>query len=78
MVAFNDALADISSGRVDFALVGGASNILRPQTSLAFQRLHMLSPEVRPALCMPSAHHLQALPALSAGCTDSAPQAPGA
>ena len=48
-MAFNDAMADLVAGRTDYALVGGASNILRAHTSIAFQRLHMLSPEARPA-----------------------------
>ena len=43
----NDAVSDIRSGRIDYAIVGGASAILRPQTSLAFAKLNMLSPEVR-------------------------------
>ena len=60
MMAFNDAMADLSSGRIDFALVGGASNILRPQTSIAFQRLHMLSPEACPARRVPSVRGLPA------------------
>ena len=46
LMAFHDAMADLTSGRIEFAVVGGASNILRPQTSVAFQRLNMLSPEV--------------------------------
>ena len=47
LMAFNDAMADLAAGRTDYALVGGASNILRAHTSIAFQRLHMLSPEAR-------------------------------
>lgn len=46
LVAMNDAISDIRSGRIDYAIVGGASAILRPQTSLAFAKLNMLSPEV--------------------------------
>ena len=45
-VALNDAISDIKAGVVDYAVVGGASAILRPQTSLAFGKLNMLSPEV--------------------------------
>lgn len=45
-MAFNDAVSDILAGRIDYAVVGGASNIFRPQTSLAFQRIQMLSPDV--------------------------------
>lgn len=45
-MAFNDAISDMLVGRIDYAVIGGASNIFRPQTSLAFQRLQMLSPEV--------------------------------
>ena len=48
MMAFNDAMSDLDSGRIDYAVVGGASGIFRPQTSIAFQRLHMMSPDVRP------------------------------
>ncbi|KAK9916399.1 hypothetical protein WJX75_002178 [Coccomyxa subellipsoidea] len=44
-VALNDAISDIKAGVVDYAVVGGASAILRPQTSLAFGKLNMLSPE---------------------------------
>jgi 3-oxoacyl-(acyl-carrier-protein) synthase len=46
-MAFNDAICDMLSGRIDYAVVGGTSSIYRPQTSVAFNRLHMLSPEVR-------------------------------
>ena len=58
LMAFNDAMSDIASGRIDYAVVAGASNILRSQTSLAFQRLHMLSPDVRTlsTFQMPFAH----------------------
>lgn len=51
LVALNDAVSDLQSGRVDYALVGGASAILRPQTSLAFSKLNMLSPEVLTPPC---------------------------
>ena len=47
-MAFNDAMTDLTTGRIDYAVVGGASGIFRPQTSIAFQRLHMMSPDVRP------------------------------
>ena len=46
-MAFNDAMTDLTTGRIDYAVVGGASGIFRPQTSIAFQRLHMMSPDVR-------------------------------
>lgn len=46
-MAFNDAITDLGTGRIDYAVVGGASGIFRPQTSIAFQRLHMMSPDVR-------------------------------
>ena len=45
-MAFNDAMTDLNTGRIDYAVVGGASGIFRPQTSIAFQRLHMMSPDV--------------------------------
>lgn len=45
-MAFNDAMTDLTTGRIDYAVVGGASGIFRPQTSIAFQRLHMMSPDV--------------------------------
>ena len=45
-MAFNDAMTDLTSGRCEYAVVGGASGIFRPQTSIAFQRLHMMSPDV--------------------------------
>ena len=51
-MAFNDAMTDLTTGRIDYAVVGGASGIFRPQTSIAFQRLHMMSPDVR-ALASP-------------------------
>ncbi|EIE19938.1 hypothetical protein COCSUDRAFT_44339 [Coccomyxa subellipsoidea C-169] len=44
-VALNDAISDIKAGVIDYAVVGGASAILRPQTSVAFGKLNMLSPE---------------------------------
>ena len=39
LVALNDAVADIHSGRVDYAMVGGASAIFRPATTVAFMGL---------------------------------------
>ena len=45
-MAFNDAITDLHSGRIDYAVVGGASGIFRPQSSIAYQRLHMLFPDV--------------------------------
>lgn len=44
-LALHDAIADLTAGRCDYALVGGASSILRPATSVAFNKLHMLSPD---------------------------------
>ena len=44
-LALHDAIADLSAGRCDYAMVGGASSILRPATSVAFNKLHMLSPD---------------------------------
>ena len=41
----HDAIADMTANRIDYALVVGASCINAPTTSLAFHRLHMLSPE---------------------------------
>jgi acyl transferase domain-containing protein len=38
------AHAELAAGRLDWALVGGASGLLRPHHSLAFARLGMLSP----------------------------------
>ena len=52
--ALNDAMTELATGRVDYAVIGGACTILRPQASVAFQRLQMLSPEARaadPLLC---------------------------
>lgn len=45
LVALHDAITDMALGRIDFAMVGGASAILRPAVSVAFNRLKMLSPE---------------------------------
>ncbi|EIE22203.1 ketoacyl-synt-domain-containing protein [Coccomyxa subellipsoidea C-169] len=45
LTAFNDAISDFEAGRIDYAMVGGTSGIFKPQTSIAFQRLHMLSPD---------------------------------
>ncbi|CAK0786732.1 hypothetical protein CVIRNUC_009946 [Coccomyxa viridis] len=45
LMAFNDAMTDLETGRCEYAVVGGASGIFRPQTSIAFQRLHMMSPD---------------------------------
>ena len=38
-VALHDAVVDLQSGRVEYAVVGGSSAIFRPATSLAFLRL---------------------------------------
>eukprot|EP00884_Botryococcus_braunii_P011836 jgi/Botrbrau1/20653/Bobra.113_1s0077.1 len=45
LVALHDAITDMALGRIDFAMVGGASAILRPAMSVAFNRLKMLSPD---------------------------------
>jgi acyl transferase domain-containing protein len=42
-VALHDAVADIEAGRIDFAMVGGASALLSPNHSAAYLKLHMLS-----------------------------------
>ena len=44
-MALHDAIVDLQRGRIDYALVGGASAILRPAATVAFQRLKMLSPD---------------------------------
>lgn len=44
-LALHDAIADLTAGRCDYAMVGGASSILRVSTSVAFNKLHMLSPD---------------------------------
>lgn len=43
--SLHDAIADISAGRIDYAVVLGTTVILMPSLTLAFNRLHMLSPE---------------------------------
>ena len=45
LLALHDAVADLAAGRVDYAMVGGSSAILSPGVSVAFNELHMLSPE---------------------------------
>lgn len=45
MTALHDAVTDIAVGRVDYAMVGGAAAILVPTVSVAFNKLHMLSPD---------------------------------
>ena len=44
-MSLHDAVADISSGRIDYALVLGSCLILAPNMTLAFNRLHMLAPD---------------------------------
>ena len=43
--SLHDALADITAGRTDYAVVLGSCHMLAPNMTLAFNRLHMLSPE---------------------------------
>lgn len=43
--SLHDAIADITAGRTDYAVVLGSCHILVANMSLAFNRLHMLSPE---------------------------------
>ena len=43
--SLHDAVADISAGRIDYAVVLGSCHILAQKMTLTFQRLHMLSPE---------------------------------
>ena len=44
-MSLHDAIADISAGRTDYAVVLGSCHMLAPNMTLAFNRLHMLSPE---------------------------------
>ncbi len=44
-MAVRAAIDDLQSGRVDYAVVGGANAVLRPQTSYIQTKLNMLSPE---------------------------------
>ena len=37
--ALHNAVQDIQRGTIDYALVGGSSAVLRPATSIAFDRL---------------------------------------
>ena len=43
--SLHDAISDITANRIDYAIVLGACSLLSPNMTLAFQRLHMLSPE---------------------------------
>ena len=43
--SLNDAISDITADKIDYAIVLGATTLLSPNMTLAFQRLHMLSPE---------------------------------
>ena len=43
--SLHDAVADMTAGRTDYALVLGSTTLMSPNMTLAFQRLHMLSPE---------------------------------
>ena len=44
-MSLHDAIADISANRTDYAVVLGSCNIQAPNMTLAFNNLHMLSPE---------------------------------
>ena len=44
-MSLHDAIADITAGRIDYAVVCGSCNIQAPNMTLAFNNLHMLSPE---------------------------------
>lgn len=41
--AFHDAIIDLQRGAIDYAVVGGSSLILRPATTIMFQKFNMLS-----------------------------------
>ncbi|MFO3797625.1 MAG: polyketide synthase, partial [Anaerolineales bacterium] len=45
LVALVSACKALKDGDCDYAIVGGASITLRPEANLAFDRLHMLSPD---------------------------------
>lgn len=45
LYAFCQAVYDIRNGLCDSAIVGGSSLVLRPENSLTFLRLGMLSPD---------------------------------
>lgn len=45
LVALDNAYKAISSGQCESALVGGVNLILKPNTSVQFMKLGMLSPE---------------------------------
>jgi fatty acid synthase, animal type len=45
LAALDDAVDDIKSGRIDYAMVGGSSAILDPSFTSAFVKFGMLSPE---------------------------------
>ncbi|ELT99721.1 hypothetical protein CAPTEDRAFT_89190 [Capitella teleta] len=45
LLALNEALQSIRAGQCDSAVVGGCNLCLKPQTSLQFQNLNMLSPD---------------------------------
>ena len=38
-LALHDACVDLQRGRIDYAMVGGASALLRPATTVAFNQL---------------------------------------
>ena len=38
-LALNDAVVDLQRGRIDYAMIGGASALLRPATTVAFNQL---------------------------------------
>lgn len=45
LLALQMACQSIRDGHCDAAIVGGANLVLKPQSSLQFQRLNMLSPD---------------------------------
>ena len=45
LLAFQNAVANIRSGEIDMAVVGGCNLVIRPSTSVQFSRLGMLSPD---------------------------------
>ena len=49
LMTFNDAMTDLATGRIDYAVFGGASGTFGPHTCIAF--LRRMSPEVRARLC---------------------------
>ena len=78
--ALHSAVQDIQRGAIDYALVGGSSAVLRPATSIAFDRLQCAPPALRKSpvaarlslhghvACMP----LSSNPSSSPGCCEAA------